>query len=64
MDDADESSSPFTTRHFAATIEGVHTEFFLSGYEDRYFFVITQLGKFGTLVRNLSRSPLPLIAIF
>lgn len=47
----EEPSSPFTTRNFAALIDGVHTEFFLSGYEDRYFFIISQLGKPGTMVR-------------
>ena len=50
MDGDEEDSSPFTTRQFAAVIDGVHTEFFLSGYENRYFFVISQLGKLGTLV--------------
>lgn len=48
----DEDDSPFTTRQFAAVIDGQHTEFFLSGYENRYFFVISQLGKLGTLVRT------------
>lgn len=50
--DGDEDSSPFTTRQFAAIISGIHTEFFLSGYENRYFIVISQLGKLGTLVRK------------
>lgn len=55
--DGDDESSPFTTRQFAAVIDGVHTDFFLSGYENRFFFVVSQLGKLGTLVRNASCPP-------
>jgi proteasome assembly chaperone 3 len=42
---------PIKTEHFACLLDGVHTEFILNVLEDQLFFVITQLGKFGTILR-------------
>lgn len=41
---------PIKTEHFACLLDGVHTEFILNVLDDHLFFVITQLGKFGTIV--------------
>jgi hypothetical protein len=47
---------PIKTEHFACLLDGVHTEFILNVLEDQLFFVITQLGKFGTIVSMACRS--------
>ena len=47
---------PIKTEHFACLLDGVHTEFILNVLDDHLFFVITQLGKFGTIVSVNSKS--------
>lgn len=41
---------PLQNKQAAITINGVHTEIFLTGYADKIFVVITQYGKIGSLV--------------
>jgi hypothetical protein len=44
---------PVKSVQFAAQIGGAHTEFILQSFDDSYFFIITQIGKIGTMVRHL-----------
>jgi len=37
---------------FGAEIDGVHTDFSITSYEDSFFVIITQLQKLGTIVRS------------
>ncbi|XP_065336791.1 proteasome assembly chaperone 3-like [Cloeon dipterum] len=35
---------------FSKPINGLHTDFFINSYTDRYFIIITQTGSIGTLL--------------
>ena len=45
-----ESFFPVKTKHLAAIINGIHTEIIIHSYVDRFFIIITQTEKLGTIV--------------
>uniref|UniRef100_A0A6T5UGU5 Uncharacterized protein n=1 Tax=Polyblepharides amylifera TaxID=1486889 RepID=A0A6T5UGU5_9CHLO len=46
-----EASFPVPTQHFAAVLEGEHTEFLITGYDNRVMVMVTQLGRVGTVLQ-------------
>ncbi|KAF7730396.1 hypothetical protein EC973_002202 [Apophysomyces ossiformis] len=43
---------PIQNRQAGLTIDGHHTEIFISGFADRIFVVVTQYGKIGSLLQT------------
>ncbi|KAI8393271.1 uncharacterized protein BYT42DRAFT_541566 [Radiomyces spectabilis] len=48
----DQKEFPLKNRQAACTIDGVHTEILLTGFQDKIFAVITQYGRIGSLIHT------------